>query len=83
MNCVVLQNADGAHLGFMLYNPDLGQPSGDCLYYCARSGRVVCTTAAGLLFERRELGESSWRVSSREAMSVVVQTPGLSAELVI
>ncbi len=32
MNCVVLQNADGAHLGFMLCNPDLGQPSGDCLF---------------------------------------------------
>jgi len=84
MKCVVLQNADGAHLGFMLCNPDLGQPSGDCVFM-AVPGQVELfdTTAAELLFERRELGESSWRVSGREPLSVVIQTPGLSAELFI
>ena len=84
MKCVVLQNADDAHLGFMLCNPDLGHPSGDCVFI-AVPGQVELfdTSALKLLFERREVGENSWRVSGREPLSVVVQTPGLSAELFI
>jgi hypothetical protein len=32
MNCVVLQNADDGHLGFMLCSPGLDQQSGDCVF---------------------------------------------------
>jgi len=84
MKCVVLQNADGAHLGFMLCSPDLGQPAGDCVFVAVPGqAELFDTPAAGLLFERREAGESSWQVASREPLSVVVRTPGLPAEMFV
>jgi len=84
MNCVVLQNADGAHLGFMVCTPDLGQPAGECLFMAvAMQAELFNTPAALLLFERRGAGESSWKVVGREPLSVVVSTPGLPAELFI
>lgn len=84
MKCVVLQTADGIQLGFMLCSPDLGQPTGDCVFLAVPGqGELIDTPAVELLWQRREAGESSWRVVSREPLSVVVGTPGLSAELFI
>jgi hypothetical protein len=84
MRCVVLQNADGAHLGFLLCSPDLGQPSGDCVFIAVPGqAELFDTPAAAPLFERRVAGESAWQVISREPLCVVVRTPGLPAELFI
>jgi hypothetical protein len=84
MNCVVLQTEDCAHLGFMLCNPDLGQPSGDCVFIAVPSQpELFDTPAAKLLFQRREVGESAWQVTCREPISVIVRTPGVPAELFI
>lgn len=81
MKCVVLQNADGAHLGFMLCRPDLGQPAGDCVFVAVpRQPELLDTPEAELLFRRREAGENTWRVRGREPLSVVVRTPGLPEE---
>jgi hypothetical protein len=84
MKCVVLQSADGANLGFMLCNPDLGQPSGDCVFVAAPAqADLFDTPAAQLLFQRQGAGESAWQVIRREPLSVVVRTPGLPAEMFI
>lgn len=84
MKCVVLQNADGAHLGFMLCSPDLGQPSGDCVFMAAPGqAELFETPAAERLFQRRAAGESAWEVTGRAPLSVVVRTPGLADELLI
>lgn len=84
MKCVVLQNAEGSHLGFMLCCPDLGQPSGDCVFMAVPGqAELFDTPAVDLLFQLREAGESSWRVVGRKPLLVVVQTPGLPAELFI
>ena len=84
MKCVVLQDADGAHLGFMLCSPDLGQPSGNCVFMALPGqAEVFESPAAELLFERREAAESSWQVVCREPLSVAVRTPGLPAELFV
>jgi hypothetical protein len=84
MRSVVLQNAEGAHLGFMLCSADLDQPSGDCVFVAVPThAELLDTPAACLLRTRREAGESSWRVVSREPLSVVVRTPGVAAELFI
>lgn len=82
MKCIVLQNADGAHLGFMLCSPDLGQPSGDCVFMAVPGqAELFETPAAELLFQRRQAGESAWEVTGRAPLSVVVRTPGLADEL--
>lgn len=84
MKCVVLQNSEGAHLGFMLCSPDLGQPSGDCVFMpVPGQAELFDTPAAELLFRRREAGESSWQVIGREPLSVMVRTPGTTAELFV
>jgi hypothetical protein len=84
MKVVVLQNADGAHLGFMLCSPDLGQSAGGCVFVAIPNhAELFATPAAELLFERRNAGESLWQLVGREPLSVVVRTPGLSAELFI
>jgi hypothetical protein len=84
MKCVVLQNSDGGHLGFMLCSPDLGQPAGDCVFVAVPGqAELFDTPAAKLLLLRREAGESSWQVVGREPLSAVVRTPGLPAELFI
>jgi hypothetical protein len=84
MKCVVLQNADGAHLGFMLCSPDLGRPSGDCVFVAVPTrAELFETPAAELLFRRREAGESAWRAVGREPRTVVVRTPGLPDEMFI
>jgi hypothetical protein len=84
MKCVIFRNADGELLGFMLCNPDLSQPSGDCVFMVLPGhAELFDTPAAILLFQRREPGESSWRVVDRNPISVVVQTPGLPDELFI
>ncbi|MCE9638259.1 MAG: hypothetical protein K8T90_21365 [Planctomycetes bacterium] len=84
MKCVVLQNADGAHLGFMLCSPSLDEPSGDCVFIAVPiQAELFDTPAAAVLFERRDAEESSWRVTSREPLSVAVRTPGLAAGLFV
>ena len=84
MNCVVLQNADGEHLGFMLCSPDLRQPSGDCVFMVVpRKAELFDAPAAELLFQRKQAGESSWQVVCSQPLSVVVRTPGVAAELFI
>lgn len=84
MNCVVLQTADGAHLGFMLCNPDLGQPSGDCVFVAVpNQPELFDTPAAELLFQRRDVGESSWQATCRKPISLIVRTPGVPTELFI
>lgn len=84
MKCVVLQNADGAHVGFMLCSPDLDQPSGDCVFMAIPGqAELFDTPAAVLLFERRKSGESSWQVSDREPLTIAVRTQGLPADLFI
>ena len=84
MKSVVLQNSDGSHRGFMLCNPDLGQPCGDCVFIAVPTkAELFDTPAAELLFQRRDAGENAWHVVSREPLSVVVRTPGLPADLFI
>jgi hypothetical protein len=68
----------------MLCSPDLGQPSGDCVFIAVPGqAELFDTPAADLLFQRREAGESSWRVVNRKPITVVVRTPGLPDELYI
>ena len=84
MKCIVLQNPDGEHLGFMLCNPGLDQPSGDCVFMpLPDQPQLFGTPAAELLFTRREAGESTWQVTVRDPLSVVVRTPGQATELFI
>ena len=84
MRCIVLQDAVGAHLGFMLCNPDLSQPAGDCVFMAMPfQAELFDTSAAELLFRRREAGESTWQIVAREPLSVVVRTPGVPADLFV
>ena len=81
---VVFQNAEGQHLGFMLCSPDLGEPSGECVFVpLPVEAELFGTPAAELLFRRRDAGESSWQVVGREPLSVVVRTPALPDELFV
>jgi hypothetical protein len=82
--CIVLQTEGGEHLGFMLCSPDLGQPTGDCIFMIVPTNATLFDApAAKLLFERRDAGESKWQVVSREPLSVVVQSPGLPTDLFV
>lgn len=84
MKCVFLQNQEGAHLGFLLCSPGLDQPSGHCVLMVVPShAELFDTPAAAMLAERREAGESSWWVTGRAPLSVVIRTPGLLTELFI
>lgn len=82
MRLIVLQNAEGAHLGFMLCSPDLTEPSGHCVFMVVpRQAELFHSPEAELLFERREAGESTWDVVRREPLAVQVRSPGISAEM--
>jgi hypothetical protein len=84
MNCVVLQNLDGILVGFMLCSPGLEESSGDC--YFVRMSMVSESSdsvAIDQISERREAGESIWRVLQREPLYVVVETPSLSDKIFI
>src|SRR5262245_27013789 len=84
MHSVVIQNADGEYLGFILCSQGLDQPSGDCIFMpLPARPELFRSPAAEHLFARREAGESSWRVAHRDPLSVVVRTPGLASELFI
>jgi len=84
MKCVVLQDSDGSHLGFMLCSPDLGHSSGDCVFMAVPTlPESFDSPAADLLFQRRDAGESAWEVIGREPLSVVVRSPGLATELFV
>ncbi len=84
MKCVVLQNAEGSHLGFMLCSPDLEQQSGDCVFMAMPTrAELFGSPASELLFRRREAGESGWRVVGREPLSIAIRTPGLPDEFFI
>lgn len=84
MKCIVLQNADGVRLGFMLCSHDLSEPSGDCVFVAVPGQPERLGTPEGdLLSRRREAGESTWQVSLRDPLSVVVRTPGLPAEMFV
>jgi hypothetical protein len=84
MNCIVLQDAGGAHLGFMLCSPDLGQQSGECVFIAVPAqAESFDTPAAALLFQRREAGEGTWRVVRRKPLSMVVRSPGLAYEMFV
>ncbi len=66
MKCVVLQNADGGHLGFMLCSPGLDQPAGNCVFMpLPAQPELFDTPAAGLLFARREAGDAEHGCFSR------------------
>jgi hypothetical protein len=59
MKCVVFQNPDGRHLGFMHCHPDLDQPVGVCIFTgLLPESELLQTEAAELLFALREAGES-------------------------
>ncbi len=82
MKGVALQNAVGAHLGFMLCSVDLGEPSGECVFIAVPvRADLFDTPEAEVLFQRREAGESAWLVSGRDPLLVVVRTPGLPTEM--
>ncbi|MGD0089663.1 MAG: hypothetical protein ABSE73_07065 [Planctomycetota bacterium] len=84
MNCVVLQNAAGEHLGCMLCSPGLTEQSGDCVFIAVpRDAKLLGTPEAELLLQRREAGESAWAVTRRVPLSIVVRTPGLPVEMFI
>lgn len=83
MRCIVLQDLNGAHLGFLLFSIDLSESDGDCVFMAMPLTELYDTAAAELLFQRREAGESTWQVFDREPLSVVVRTSGVPAELFI
>ncbi len=84
MSCIVLQDSEGAHLGFILCSPDLKAESGDCLFM-AFPGQPFsfATPESAALARRREVGESAWQVNRRDPLTVVVHTPGLPDEMFI
>jgi hypothetical protein len=73
----------------MLCSPDLDQPSGQCVFMVVPNRPDLFETpAASLLFQRRDpesgkIAECEWHVTSREPLSIVVRTPGLTAELFV
>src|SRR4051812_8083472 len=84
MRCIVLQDADGAHLGFMLCSRDLVETSGDCVFVALPARpELVHTPGAEALFDRRNAGESAWHVQGREPLSMIVRTPDSAADLFI
>ncbi len=82
MRCVVLQDANGGHLGFMLCSSGLDQTSGDCVFMAMPlQSELVDTVAVDLLFQRRVAGESAWLVVNRNPTSIIIRTPGQTAEM--
>jgi hypothetical protein len=84
MKCIVLQDTDGAHLGFMLCSHDLSEESGDCVFMpFPGQANLFDSPGANLISQRRDAGESNWQVSERDPFSVVVRTPGLEPDMFI
>ena len=84
MRCVAFQDAEGAHLAFMLCSPDLGQSTGDCVFVVVpERTKLFDTPAAESLFRRREAAESTWQVVHRQSLSLIVRSPGLAEELFV
>ncbi|WP_435018823.1 hypothetical protein TA3x_000809 [Tundrisphaera sp. TA3] len=84
MKAVILQDADGAHLSFVLFSPGLGADSGDCVFM-AVPGQVESfgTPVFEDIYQRRQAGESTWEVTHREPIAALIRTPGIPAELFI
>lgn len=84
MKCVVFQNAEGEHLGFMLCSVDLSEASGDCVFVVVPGDAALCDSAeANLLLDRKAAGESTWHVDSRSPLLVIVSTPDIPGEMFI
>ncbi|WP_435009200.1 hypothetical protein P12x_000450 [Tundrisphaera lichenicola] len=77
MKTVILQNVDGERLAFMLCSVDLAEGAGDCTFV-AVPGRAALLDhpEEKMLALRRSAGESSWEVTRREPLTVVITTPG-------
>ena len=84
MNCVVLQGADGSHLGYMLCHSGPDSDAGTSVFVVvpAQVDRFD-TPEAEILFQRREAGESEWHFVRRDPPSIVVRTPGLATVMFI
>ena len=85
IHCVILQDPDGVHLGWVLWHPNLGADAGDCVFMpLPVRPELLGTLGVEALFARQRGGqESAWRVTSPEPLSVAVATPGLAEEMFV
>jgi hypothetical protein len=59
---IVIQTAQGDHVGFTLTNPDLGNPNGDCVFVIApKKAELFETPEVDALLSFKENGEHQWR----------------------
>ena len=81
---VVLQNAESAHVGWVLWHPHLGADDGKCVFLpLPIDPQLLGTPCVEALYDRRQAGESSWRVTRTDPLTVAITTPGLPEEMFV
>jgi hypothetical protein len=81
---VVLQNAESEHVGWVLWHPHLGADTGNCAFLpLPTNPKLLGTPAVEALYDRQQAGQSAWRVSRTDPLTVVITTPGLLEEMFV
>jgi hypothetical protein len=81
---VVLQNAESEHVGWVLWRPHLGAHAGHCAFLpLPTDAKLLGTPAVEALYDRQQAGESAWRVTRTDPLTVVITTPGLAEEMFV
>ena len=84
VSTVVLQNAESEHVGWVLWHPHLGADAGQCVFLpLPTDARLLGTQPVEALYDRQQAGESAWRVTSTDPLTVVITTPSLPEEMFV
>jgi len=60
--CLVLQTAQGEHMGFTLFNRSLSEPNGDCVFMVVpQKTEILKLPEVDVLYSLKEKGEHNWR----------------------
>ena len=81
---VVLQNAESEHIGWVLWHPHLGVDAGRCVFMpLPTNAELLGTPPVEALYDRQQAGESNWRVTRTDPLTVAITTPGLPEQLFV
>jgi hypothetical protein len=81
---VVLQNAESEHVGWLLWHPNLGADTGNCVFLpLPTDPRLLGSPPVEALYDRQQAGESAWQVVRTDPLTVVIRTPGLPEEMFV
>jgi hypothetical protein len=76
--CVVLQTAEGEHLGFILLAVPDGASAGDCVFMIVpRNPALLNTPQSQALHARKALGESRVQIIPSPSQTIRIQSTGL------